>query len=60
MLNKALWFKIQAQGQGSLRQAITYKQYPFSEQKQWEAKIHQRLNKVKEADPTGVPIGSSL
>ena len=27
--------------------AIMYRQYPFSEQKQWEAKV-----KVKETDPT--------
>ena len=40
---KPLWFNIQAEGQGSLRQTIVYKQYPFSEQKQPEAKV-----KVKE------------
>ena len=33
-------------GQGSRRQAIIYQQYPFSEQKQQEAKV-----KVKETDP---------
>ena len=42
---KAFWFNIQEEGQGSPRQAITYRQYPFSEQKQREAK-------VKEIDPT--------
>lgn len=36
---KALRFSIQAEGQGSQRQAIMYRQYPFSEQMQWEAKI---------------------
>ena len=40
-------FNIQAEGQGSPRQAIMYKQYPFSEQKQLEAKL-----KKKEIDPT--------
>ena len=40
---KPLWFNIQAEGQGSLRQTIVYKQYAFSEQKQPEAKV-----KVKE------------
>ena len=30
-------------GQGSLRQAVMHGQYPFSEQKQWEAKV-----KIKE------------
>ena len=48
---KALWFNIQAEGRGSPtptpRQAIMYTQYPFSEQKQQEAKV-----KVKETDPT--------
>ena len=44
---KALWFNIQAEGQGSPRQVIMYRQYPFSEQKQQEAKV-----KVKETDPT--------
>ena len=44
---KALSFNTQAEGQGSQRQAITYKQYPFSEQEQQEAKV-----KVKETDPT--------
>ena len=38
-LNKALWFNIQAEGQGSLRPAIMYRQNPFSEQKQQEAKV---------------------
>ena len=33
------------EGQGSLRQAIMYRQYPYSEQKQWETKF-----KVKETD----------
>ena len=33
---KAFWFNIQVEGQGSPRQAIMYKQYLFSEQKQWE------------------------
>ena len=42
---KALWFNIQAEGQGSPSQAIMYKQYAFSEQKQQEAK-------VKVTDPT--------
>ena len=44
---KALWFNIQAEGQCSLRQATVYRQYPFIEQKQREAKV-----KVKETDPT--------
>ena len=44
---KALWFNVQAEGQGSPRQAIRYRQYPFSEQKQQEAKI-----KVKGTGPT--------
>ena len=44
---KALWFNIQAEGQGSQRQAIKYREYPFSEQKQQKAKV-----KVKETDPT--------
>ena len=44
---KVLWFSIQAEGQSTQRQAILYRQYPFSEQKQGEAKI-----KVKETDPT--------
>ena len=43
---KALWFNIQAEGQGSQRQAIMYRQYPLSEQKQLEEKV-----KVKETDP---------
>ena len=42
---KAFWFNIQAEGQGSPRQPIMYKQYPFSEQKQ-------RAAKVKVTDPT--------
>ena len=41
-LNFGLTFR-----RGSLRQAIMYRQYPFSEQKQREAKV-----KVKETDPT--------
>ena len=44
---KALWFNIQPEGQGSPRQAITYRQYPFSEEKQRKTKV-----KVKETDPT--------
>ena len=44
---KALWFNIQAERQGSPRQAIMYRQYPFSEQKQQKAKV-----KVKETDLT--------
>ena len=44
---KALWFNIQAEGQGSPRQAIMYRQYPFSERKLRKAKV-----KVKETDPT--------
>ena len=43
----ALWFNIQAEGQGSPRQAFMYRQYPFSEQKQQKATV-----KVKETDPT--------
>ena len=38
---------MQAEGQCFLRQAIVYGQYPFSEQKQQEAKVE-----VKEIDPT--------
>ena len=38
-------FNILAEGQGSPRQPIMYKQYPFSEQKQ-------RAAKVKVTDPT--------
>ena len=34
---KALGFNIQAEGQGSPRQAIVYRHYPFSEQKQQES-----------------------
>ena len=37
----------QAEVQGSLRQAIMYRQCPCSEQKQWVEKV-----KVKETDPT--------
>ena len=44
---KARWFNIQAEGQSSLRQATMYRQYHFSEQKQWEENF-----KVKETDPT--------
>ena len=44
---KALQFNIQAEGQGSLMQTIMCGQYPFSEQKQPEAKV-----KVKETNPT--------
>ena len=44
-LNKGTY--IQAEGQGSPTQAIMYRQYPFSEQKQRKAKV-----KVKETDPT--------
>ena len=47
ILNKAFWVNIQAEGQGSLRQAIMYEQYPISQQKQWEVKV-----KVKETDLT--------
>ena len=46
---KAFWFNIQAEGQGSLRQPVICRQYPFSilkQQKQQEAKI-----KVKETEP---------
>ena len=38
-LNKALWYNIQAEGQGSLRPVIMYRQNPFSEQNQEEAKV---------------------
>ena len=44
---KALLFNIQAEGHGSPRQAIMCREYPFSEQKQQEAKV-----KIKETDPT--------
>ena len=47
VLNKGSYFHIQAEGQVSLKQAIMYKHYPYSEQKQPEAKV-----KVKETDPT--------
>ena len=50
---KTFWFNIQVEGQGFLRQATLYGQYPFSEQKQQEAK-------VKETDPNEAVIGSSL
>ena len=43
----AFWFTIQAKGQGILKQAIMYGQYPSNKQKQWEAKV-----KAKETDPT--------
>ena len=46
---KTLWFNIQSEGQGSLRPAVMYKQYPFNEQKQWEAK-------VRETDLTWSPL----
>ena len=43
VLNKGSYFHIQAEGQVSLKQAIMYKHYPYSEQKQPEAKV-----KIKE------------
>ena len=39
---KVLWFNIQTEGHGSLRQAIMYTQYSFTEQKQKEAKVKGR------------------
>lgn len=50
---KALRFYVQAGEQGSPRQDIKYGHYPFSEQKQWEAK-------VKETDTTDTRFYSSL
>ena len=55
VLNKGSYFHIQAEGQVSLKQAIVYKHYPYSEQKQPEAKV-----KVKETDQHGIIFCSSL
>ena len=50
---KAFQFNIQAEGQGSLRQATMYQRYLFGEQKQQEVKSTKKIHQ-------GIITGSSL